>query len=83
MQLFEQHTNDDILLQILTMFEDNYPAQTKRVMIVNGTKLLHITPNVCIPSCKSLLAPQLFPVAYNLLKPFIDEGTRKKIILLG
>ncbi|XP_074057153.1 SEC14-like protein 4 [Macrotis lagotis] len=28
-------------------------------------------------------APKLFPVVYNLLKPFISEETRKKILVLG
>ncbi|XP_078523370.1 SEC14-like protein 2 isoform X2 [Lissotriton helveticus] len=28
-------------------------------------------------------APKLFPVAYNLVKPFLSEDTRKKIIVLG
>nr|XP_020852306.1 SEC14-like protein 2 isoform X2 [Phascolarctos cinereus] len=28
-------------------------------------------------------APKLFPVAYNLVKPFISEETRKKILVLG
>ncbi|XP_014397914.1 PREDICTED: SEC14-like protein 2 [Myotis brandtii] len=28
-------------------------------------------------------APKLFPVAYNLVKPFLTEETRKKIMVLG
>ncbi|ELK31521.1 SEC14-like protein 2, partial [Myotis davidii] len=28
-------------------------------------------------------APKLFPVAYNLVKPFLSEETRKKIMVLG
>ena len=28
-------------------------------------------------------APKAFPVAYNLIKPFMDEVTREKIIILG
>ena len=28
-------------------------------------------------------APKAFPVAYNLIKPFMDEVTRDKIIILG
>ncbi|XP_024422723.1 SEC14-like protein 4 [Desmodus rotundus] len=28
-------------------------------------------------------APKLFPVAFNLVKPFISEETRKKIVILG
>lgn len=31
----------------------------------------------------SLPAPKLFPVAYNLIKPFLSEDTRKKIMVLG
>ncbi|XP_044539972.1 SEC14-like protein 2, partial [Gracilinanus agilis] len=27
--------------------------------------------------------PKLFPVAYNLIKPFLSEDTRKKIMVLG
>jgi hypothetical protein len=48
---------------LLTLYADNYPDQSKRIIFVN--------------------VPQIFPVAYNLLKPFIDEETRKKIIVLG
>lgn len=51
-------------------------------MIVNGKQLFHMTLNI-LKCLHTSPAPQLFPVAYNLLKPFIDEGTRKKIILLG
>ena len=31
----------------------------------------------------SVAAPKLFPVAYNLVKPFLSEDTRKKIQVLG
>lgn len=31
----------------------------------------------------SVPAPKLFPVAYNLVKPFLSEETRKKIMVLG
>lgn len=31
----------------------------------------------------SIVAPKLFPVAYNLVKPFLSEDTRKKIQVLG
>lgn len=31
----------------------------------------------------SVPAPKLFPVAYNLVKPFLSEDTRKKIMVLG
>ncbi|OWK13998.1 hypothetical protein Celaphus_00000125, partial [Cervus elaphus hippelaphus] len=28
-------------------------------------------------------APRLFPVAYNLMKPYISEETRRKVVILG
>lgn len=31
----------------------------------------------------SVPAPKLFPVAYNLVKPFLSEDTRKKIMVVG
>ncbi|KAJ8286747.1 hypothetical protein GJAV_G00042820 [Gymnothorax javanicus] len=49
--------------EILTMFEENYPENLKRLFVIK--------------------APRLFPVAYNLLKHFVCEETRRKIIVLG
>lgn len=31
----------------------------------------------------SVLAPKLFPVAFNLVKHFLSEDTRNKIMVLG
>ena len=28
-------------------------------------------------------APKLFPVAFNLIKPYITEETRRKVLILG
>ena len=28
-------------------------------------------------------APKVFPMAYNLIKPFMDEVTREKVVVLG
>jgi len=28
-------------------------------------------------------APKIFPVAYNIVKHFIDENTRRKVIVAG
>jgi hypothetical protein len=30
-----------------------------------------------------LSATKLFPVGYNLMKPFLSEDTRRKIVVLG
>lgn len=37
----------------------------------------HLMSPVSVP------APKLFPVAYNLVKPFLSDDTRKKIMVLG
>lgn len=36
-------------------------------------------------SCSSCIFPatKLFPVGYNLMKPFLSEDTRRKIVVLG
>uniref|UniRef100_A0A8C0F1Z8 SEC14-like protein 2 n=1 Tax=Bubo bubo TaxID=30461 RepID=A0A8C0F1Z8_BUBBB len=51
------------VLQLLSMFEENYPESLKRLFIVK--------------------APKIFPVAYNLVKHFLSEDTRKKVVVLG
>ncbi|KAG5272399.1 hypothetical protein AALO_G00165100 [Alosa alosa] len=48
---------------ILSMFEENYPENLKRVFLIK--------------------APKLFPLAFNLVKPFLCEDTRRKIVVLG
>ena len=52
-----------IFRELLSMFEENYPERTKRIVVVR--------------------APKVFPVAYNLIKPFMDEVTRSKIVVCG
>ncbi|XP_029941012.1 SEC14-like protein 2 [Salarias fasciatus] len=52
-----------VLLQILTMFEDNYPEGLKRVFVIK--------------------APKIFPMAYSLIKHFLCDETRRKILVLG
>lgn len=37
----------------------------------------------CWISSFLVAAPKLFPVAYNLVKHFLSEDTRKKIVVLG
>ena len=34
----------------------------------------------CLLTC---VAPKIFPIAYNLIKPFLDERTRQKVKVLG
>lgn len=82
------------LTQILTMFEDNYPEGLKRVFLIKGTLArLHIFKGVsplffwpdlfCCLGFVFAAAPKMFPMAYNLIKHFLCEETRQKIIVLG
>ncbi|NXM90646.1 S14L2 protein, partial [Oenanthe oenanthe] len=73
--------------EILSMFEENYPESLKRLFIVKG----EFSPRPCFPyPCADTPlmpplppAPKLFPVAYNLVKHFLSEDTRKKVVVLG
>ena len=35
------------------------------------------------PETAPVSAPRLFPVAFNLMKPYITEETRRKVVILG
>ena len=35
------------------------------------------------PESVPVSAPKLFPVAFNLIKPYITEETRRKVLILG
>lgn len=77
------------VLQVLTMFEENYPESLKRLFIVKGefgpgdplppscVRTPTLTPPICPP------APKIFPVAYNLVKHLLSEDTRRKVVVLG
>lgn len=81
--------------QILTMFEDNYPEGLKRVFLIKGTwqeaaffswlTLCGLLLWVGIVTCfrLSAAAPKMLPMAYNLIKHFLCEETRRKIVVLG
>lgn len=75
------------------MFEDNYPEGLKRVFLIKGTLVhLRILKGISPPFWSNLFfcvgfvfaaAPKMFPMAYNLIKHFLCEETRQKIIVLG
>ncbi|NXV78586.1 S14L2 protein, partial [Atlantisia rogersi] len=76
--------------ELLSMFEENYPESLKRLFIVKG----ELGPGVPLPpqlgadprsntACLPPPAPKIFPVAYNLVKHFLSEDTRKKVVVLG
>ncbi|NXD31311.1 S14L2 protein, partial [Spelaeornis formosus] len=73
--------------EILSMFEENYPESLKRLFIVKGEFTLGSCspyPGADTPLMPPLpSAPKLFPVAYNLVKHFLSEDTRKKVVVLG
>lgn len=53
----------DAFIELLVIYEANYPETLKTAYVVN--------------------APAIFPIAYNLVKPFLSEDTKKKIVILG
>lgn len=79
------------------MFEDNYPEGLKRLFVIKGKFDLQTkSADSHLGPCFDLLkvyghdfyfvppaAPKLFPVAFNLVKPFLSEITRQKIYILG
>ncbi|KAK3084511.1 hypothetical protein FSP39_014599 [Pinctada imbricata] len=53
----------DAFLELVRMFEANYPETLRKIIVVN--------------------APRLFPIAYNIVKPFMAEATVHKVAILG
>ncbi len=37
----------------------------------------------CIINFYHYIAPRIFPLAYNLFKPFMDETTKRRVFILG
>lgn len=78
-------------MQFLSMFEENYPESLKRLFIVKGEfgpgvpvpPSRGLTPTLMPPHLRPPPAPKIFPVAYNLIKHFLSEDTRKKVVVLG
>jgi len=33
--------------------------------------------------CMFFLAPKIFPILFNIAKPFLSEATKRKIVILG
>lgn len=74
------------------MFEENYPEGLKRVLIIKGSysvctvefgNLKCFNVYLLIICFLFLAAPKIFPIAYNLIKPFMCEETRRKIVIVG
>ena len=74
------------------MFEDNYPEGLKKVFLIKSELTIFtswfVRKNVrmCHVIYVSLpfpAAPKLFPMAYNLVKHFLCEETRREIVVLG
>ena len=59
------------------MFGDNYPELLHTTIIIKGTCIDHMTIT-CI-----YIAPRIFPMAFNLIKPYIDQKTQDKIVIMG
>jgi len=71
------------LLQVLTMFEENYPEGLKRVFLIKGASSSSSSSFSSSSSLVSAAAPKMFPMAFNLIKHFLSEATRRKILVLG
>lgn len=71
------------------MFEENYPEGLKRVFLIKGESefltvcQMYVGSSVANISFVCTAAPKIFPMAYNLIKHFLCEETRRKIIILG
>ena len=80
-----------IILQFLTIFEDNYPEIVKHIIVIKGSYLqcVMLYMYTCGQLSHDLInsvhisAPKVFPVAFKLIKPFLDEATRQKMKVLG
>ncbi|CAN7988383.1 unnamed protein product, partial [Ixodes pacificus] len=53
----------DMIINLVTMYEDNYPEMLKKAYVIN--------------------APKIYPIIYNMVKPFLSEETAKKIHVFG
>ncbi|XP_036764673.2 SEC14-like protein 2 isoform X4 [Manis pentadactyla] len=62
----------EVYQQFFAILEANYPETLKNLIIVRASEGVS-----CVP------APKLFPVAFNLVKSFMSEETRRKIMILG
>lgn len=81
----------DCFIDILKMFEANYPETLKIVFITNGKSseteselTINNPPDFTrLNSFLTFPAPRIFPILFNLVKPFLSEDTKKKIRILG
>ena len=39
--------------------------------------------SMCINLFDYFIAPRIFPIIYNLFKPFMDENTKRRVFILG
>ena len=63
------------------MFEANYPEATRHVFLINCKYIISISYKLVISLAHTV--PPIFRLAYNLVKDFLHENTRSRIIRLG
>ena len=77
----------DSMRAVLRQVEGNTPECMKHVFVLKGNVILcaiYTLQSWVMPCLSALiLAPSFFPVAYGLVKGFLDEKTRRKIHVLG
>nr|XP_025123139.1 SEC14-like protein 4 isoform X1 [Bubalus bubalis] len=62
----------EVYQQFFAILEANYPETMKNLIVVRASQ-----GSLCVP------APKLFPVAFNLVKSFMGEETRRKMVIMG
>ncbi|XP_047418297.1 SEC14-like protein 4 isoform X3 [Sciurus carolinensis] len=79
----------EVYQQFFAIMEANYPETVKNLSVVRvpGLPVWQTDPFVTYKILHCYIAamstPKLFPVAFNLVKSFMSEETRKKIVILG
>ena len=77
----------------MSLLEANYPERVKQVFVIKGEYHFIVRASTVLHcylliTCGAVVfvyvsAPKVFPIAYNLMKPFLDEQTRQKVQVCG
>lgn len=72
-----------VSLQLFATIGENYPEATKIVLIIKGMlDLVLLLDHIPVMACSFSSAPRIFPVAYNLVKHFLDAHTCQKLVII-
>jgi hypothetical protein len=69
------------------VYEAHYPENLRRIFIINGIitgiKFCGINNSIVFMIFLGPLAPKLFTVIYNIMKPFLHQNTLDKLKIFG